>query len=156
MVLAYYLTWHTYGTWLHGDERGSVDSQHNQLSQPLAPADPDRFENMRQSMKYPPVSLTEAGRQVMDQTIRRHCEIRKWRLDAVNVRTNHIHIVVGCPADLPPETAMEQFKAWGTRRLREADCISHDQPAWVEHGSTRWIKTAESLAKAIDYVLNQQ
>ncbi len=156
MVLAYYLTWHTYGTWLHGDERGSVDSSHNQLYQPLAPADRDRAERMREALTHPPVSLSDAARLCIDQTIRRHCEIRRWHLHAANVRTNHVHIVVGCPANVPPELAMDQFKAWGTRRLREAGHISPEQPAWVEHGSTRWVKTPESLDKAIDYVRNRQ
>lgn len=29
--LAYLITFRTYGTWLHGDERGSVDKNHNKF-----------------------------------------------------------------------------------------------------------------------------
>jgi hypothetical protein len=38
-VLAYFITFHTYGTWLHGTERGSVDRAHNTLGTPLLPPD---------------------------------------------------------------------------------------------------------------------
>ena len=51
---------------------------------------------------------------------------------------------------------MEQFKAWCTRRLREAGLAGAEQKVWTEHGSTRWIDSPNSLAQAIDYVLNQQ
>jgi hypothetical protein len=29
--IAYFITFTTYGTWLHGDERGSVDKGHNRV-----------------------------------------------------------------------------------------------------------------------------
>jgi len=34
--LAYLITFRCYGTWLHGDERGSVDRFHNQYQSPSA------------------------------------------------------------------------------------------------------------------------
>jgi hypothetical protein len=33
--LAYLITFPTYGTWLHGDERGSVDRDHNLPGTPV-------------------------------------------------------------------------------------------------------------------------
>lgn len=41
-ALAYFITYHTYGTWLHGNEAGSVDSQHNIPGTPMLPSDPVR------------------------------------------------------------------------------------------------------------------
>jgi hypothetical protein len=35
--LAYFFTFRAYGTWLHGDERGSVDRFHNQYGTPFRP-----------------------------------------------------------------------------------------------------------------------
>ena len=35
MALAYFLTWTTYGTWLHGSAKGSVEKQHNVFGTPL-------------------------------------------------------------------------------------------------------------------------
>jgi hypothetical protein len=40
--LAYFITFHTYGTWIHGDDRGSVDRHHNLYGTPMLPPDPSR------------------------------------------------------------------------------------------------------------------
>jgi hypothetical protein len=34
-LLAFHLTWATYGTRLHGDARNTVDRQHNQYGEPV-------------------------------------------------------------------------------------------------------------------------
>lgn len=54
----YFLTWHTYGTWLHGDAAGSVDAQHNTYATPRLPADRDRFSIARAKMSHPPFVLS--------------------------------------------------------------------------------------------------
>jgi REP element-mobilizing transposase RayT len=100
--------------------------------------------------------LTPEARVLVEGTIQRHCEIRGWRLNALNPRSNHVHVVVDCQRKASPETAMEQFKAWCTRRLREAGLAGPDQRVWTEHGSTRWLDSPESFAEAVDYVKNQQ
>lgn len=156
MANTYFLTWHTYGTWLHGDARGSVDALHNTPAAPLAPADPEREARMRRVLRHAPLLLDSSGRAIVQDVIRHHCSVRGWPLRAISVRSNHVHVVVSCPPDVAPERAMEQCKAWATRRLREAGLISATQPAWVEHGSTRWIKTTESLTRAVAYVVEQQ
>lgn len=75
---------------------------------------------------------------------------------AVNARSNHVHVVVDCPTGVSPERAMTEFKAWGTRRLRDSGLTAPHAPVWTEHGSTRWINDHASLAAAIDYVLRLQ
>jgi hypothetical protein len=35
--LAYFISFRTYGTWLHGDERSSTDRFHNQYGSPFIP-----------------------------------------------------------------------------------------------------------------------
>lgn len=154
--LAYFLTWTTYGTWLPRDERESVDRLHNQLGTPRLPADANLRDHAQSRMTGIAFVLTTEARSLVDTIIRKHCQIRGWTLLALNVRTNHVHVVVRCPPDTPPETAMEQFKAWCTRRLREGKHAEPSQTIWTEHGSTRWMNHEEGLAGAIDYVLNQQ
>ena len=153
-TLAYFLTWTTHGTWLHGDDRGSVDRFHNTPDTPHLAPDPARQAAQAFRMTGPAACLRHDHRIVVEAAIRDHCEFRGWQLHALNVRSNHVHVVVECSANIPPERAMTQLKARSTRRLRE-----HGFPAakvWTEHGSTRWIKTPESLAAAIDYVTNHQ
>jgi REP element-mobilizing transposase RayT len=133
-----------------------VDKDHNRLNTPLLPADLVRERRAAAIMTQEPFLLEPRARGVVDATIRRHCEVRGWRLLALNARSTHVHVVVDCFEKLRPEPAMEQFKAWCTRRLREAGLAGAEQKVWTEHGSTRWIDSPNSLAQAIDYVLNQQ
>ena len=47
--LAYFISFRGYGTWLHGDQRGSIDRLHNQYRSPYIPAnDIWRTHNERQ------------------------------------------------------------------------------------------------------------
>jgi REP element-mobilizing transposase RayT len=103
-------------------------------------------------MKSSSVSLLPEARELVKLTIESHCGIRAWSLLALNVRTNHVHVVVNCMETASPERAMEQFKAWSTRQLRHAGYAGKEQHIWAEHGSTRWINHADGLAAAIRYV----
>jgi REP element-mobilizing transposase RayT len=103
-------------------------------------------------MTQPPVVLTGEQRAIVERTIREVIAYRGWTLHAINVRTNHIHVVV--TAERNPETVMEQLKAWCSRRLSEH--IGHKQKWWTEHGSTKWITDDEYLASAIHYVSEMQ
>jgi hypothetical protein len=38
--LAYFIMFRSYGTWLHGDSRGSVDRLHNTYGTPRLPPNP--------------------------------------------------------------------------------------------------------------------
>ncbi|MBY0309383.1 MAG: hypothetical protein K2Q09_11625 [Phycisphaerales bacterium] len=38
--LAYLLTWTCHGTWLHGDDRGSIDDFNNRFGAPVLPPSP--------------------------------------------------------------------------------------------------------------------
>ena len=147
--LAYFLTWTTYGTWLHGDARGSVKS-----GKPgIQPPDMRCEERALQSMSESEVLLTPQQRELVDSTIRRHCEIRKWTVHAVNVRSNHVHAVIS--ALVPPDAVMAQLKAWCSRKLGET-CGKSRRRWWTEHGSTRWINDEKHLHTAVQYVMDYQ
>jgi hypothetical protein len=55
---AYLLTWTCHGTWLHGDERGSVDEQHNRYGRPMLAANPMLKEHRRAELSNPPSTLS--------------------------------------------------------------------------------------------------
>ncbi|MBA3357169.1 MAG: hypothetical protein H0U18_14775 [Pyrinomonadaceae bacterium] len=50
--------------------------------------------------------------------IRETCKTRKWRLWAINVRTNHVHSVVTGTRD--PDIVLNAFKANATREMKES------------------------------------
>ena len=153
--LAYLITWVTYGTWLHGDERTSVDRRHNVRGTPRLAPNASRELRSQQRLSQEPMYLTPTMRDVVEGAILAHAEIRDWRIRALNVRTNHVHVVVGAYPYIP-ELVMQQFKEWGTRKLITAAYVERGRHVWADHGSTRWVDSPESLARAIQYVNDQQ
>jgi REP element-mobilizing transposase RayT len=154
---AYHITWTTYGTWLPGDERGWVESG----SAGIRPPDPDREQIAALAMAEDAVILTPEQRALVEQTIRDHCRIRGWTLHAVNVRTNHVHVVV--TADRDGVVVRDQFKAWCSQKL--SDRAGLTKPVARKAGRRHWfteggdckkIDTEEYLQNAITYVLERQ
>src|SRR5215475_5990009 len=93
--LAYLITFRCYGTWLHGDERGSVDKEHNIYNEPFATANAGRKEYHLNHLNGEPVKLDAQQRKSVDDAIREVCRFKNWSLMALNVRTNHVHLVAG-------------------------------------------------------------
>ena len=139
--LACFLTWTTYGTRLHGDVRGTVNITNNKQGAPCNAPDGELEQAMSESMVYEPVVLNDAMREVVQSVMREHMRIRGWAERALNVRTTHVHVVVDCRGERfrSPERVMQEFKYWGTRRLREGGHILPVSRTWTDHGSTRWI-----------------
>ncbi len=148
--LAYLITWTTHGTWLPGDARGWVAYATPGIQAP----DPARFAAVRQTLNAPPVVLDAEQRALVETTVRAHCNVRGWSLHAVNVRSNHVHVVVTAP-ETDPKKAMDQFKAWCSRRLNER-MGKVNEHWWTRHGSTKWINDEKYLRNAIRYVLERQ
>ncbi len=92
---------------------------------------------------------------MVEKTIREVCDHRRWRLLAVNVRSNHVH-VVSVAADNTPERVMNAFKSWTSRRLNEAFPQLARRHWWTRHGSTRWINFEDDANSAVHYVTDQQ
>jgi len=153
--LAYLITFRCYGTWLHGEERGSVDRRHyNRYGAPDMPANKKVLNEEKASLKTSRFVLNREQRSVVTSAIREVCDRRGYSLYAVNARTNHVHSVVS--AGPKPEYIMNSFKAYATRKLREANLLSDDVRPWARHGSTPYLWTEEDLERAIEYVLNGQ
>jgi REP element-mobilizing transposase RayT len=100
-------------------------------------------------MKWPEFTLDAKARGIVDRTIREVCEHRGWSLMALNVRTNHVHVVVYAPVGA--DKIMFDLKAWTTRRLREAGCRPAKAPVWTEGGSKHKLFTAEAITAAAQY-----
>ena len=153
-LTAYFITFTCYGTWLHGDDRGSADRAHNLPGTPYLVGDEQRERSEFDSLKHPPMTLDEAQRRVVQDTVREVCQHRDWALLAAHVRPKHVHSVV--LADATPEKVMNDFKAYATRRLREANLIGEETRVWTRHGSTRYLNDDDSVINATKYVIEDQ
>jgi hypothetical protein len=127
--LTYLITFRCYGTWLHGDKRGSVDRRFlNRYEAPKLPECPLK-ESSGRAMKQPPYLLGPTERRVAKAVISEVCAHKGYAIRAVNVRSNHIHLVVCCGDS--PEKAMNAFKAYITRRLHSVKMVGPDRKIWT-------------------------
>src|SRR5262245_2238817 len=111
--LGYLITFRTYGTWLHGDRRGSVDRFHNIYGTPKLPPSKSRQEYERCLMKMPPVRLDSKRRAAVKRSLGETCSNRKWKLWVSSVRTNHVPAVI--TAQSRSLTVLKVLKAYATR-----------------------------------------
>lgn len=153
--LAYLITIRTYGTWLPGDERGSIDRFHNIYRGPRVPVNPVLEQQARAKLKSDPLILDARKRKAVKDAILEVCENREWFLRAINVRTNHAHTVVSIGL-IKPSRALNAFKGYGTRKLRERSLWLYPHSPWAERGSKRWLWTPSDVENACDYVINGQ
>jgi REP element-mobilizing transposase RayT len=152
--LAYFITFHTYGTWLHGQAPGSVDREHNQFGTPFLPADRAEHAHSREKMTQPPYYLDQVRREIVRDAIVEECRFRGWHLRALHVRSNHVHMVVA--AQSAPEAVMRMCKSQASKRLNQAGCERADRKRWTTHGSTVYLWDEAAVSEKRDYTLNRQ
>jgi REP element-mobilizing transposase RayT len=148
----YFLTWTTYGTWLHGDARGWADRKDGYHRGKHA-EDPLLTERRRRQLKHAPTVLTTDMRGAVDAAIRSVCDYRGWTLRELNVRTNHVHVVV--LADKPIDHVLRDFKAYATRALRAERLIGPKTNVWTDGGDKVVIPQGQSLGPVCAYVRDQ-
>ena len=154
MAIAFFSTWTTYGTWLPGDPRGWYEPRRGvQLG--------DRLKELSAYLRAveSPFRLDHAQRLLVEGTIEDHCRIRKWKLHAVNCRSNHVHaLVTAVGRDI--EVPREQFKTWCTRKLKELQRnlgvrqIRDDW--WTERGWDEFIDDEPGFAEVLGYICEGQ
>ena len=105
-------------------------------------------------LKQSPVTLNDALRKSVAAAIGEVCAYRNWSLEAINVRTNHVHVVVG--ASSPPERVLTQFKSYATRRARAQGLVASKGRLWTRHGSTRYLWTERDVEAAMAYTIEAQ
>ena len=149
--MAYFLTFHTYGSWFHGEEQGSVNRKLlNIPGTPFIKSNEELANNERNSCKQSPVILNWKQRKLIEQTISDVCGYNRWILHAVNARMEHVHVVL--TAIKQPDAVMNSLKAWCTRKLRENQLLSDKIKPWSRHGSTRYLWEENALHDVCRYV----
>ena len=152
--LAYLITFRTYGTWLHGHERGSIDRHNNRYRAPYTSRNPSWQRHIKKSLAHKPVVLNAVQRYTVETSIIETCRTLKWGLHARNVRTNHAHAVVSSLRH--PDKILLALKAQATILLRERGLWTLEGSPWAYRGSKRYLWTEEDVWEAVDYVLNRQ
>jgi len=113
--IAYFITFSTYGTWLHGDERGSVDKGHNRVGSDFIDPNMHLVRKQYASLKNEQFEMNKEERSVVLNAIIEVCKVRRWVGYAVHVRRNHIHAVIGGAAE--PEKMMHELCYEGYQKV---------------------------------------
>lgn len=156
MALAYFLTFSTYGTWLHGTDKGlgSVDAAHNEFGAPFVRPDADRIRRARATMTQSTYLLDAPRRKIVRDAIIAICRERGWHLLALHVRSNHVHVVV--QAEREPGRLMSDLKARASRELNRAGLDPPSRRRWTRHGSTIHLFDPDTVEEKIRYTIDRQ
>ena len=150
----HFLTWRTYGTWLPGDNRGWIDERRNGYGEPTHAPDPYQENRAAAQMSGRPITLSDELRLRVDRVIREACGWRSWSVIALNVRSNHVHLVLaGEMGNTDPLTAL---KARVTKVLWDEAAIPRSTRIWARGGSHRLLRRPAEVEAAMDYVMNRQ
>lgn len=153
--IAYLITFRCYGIWLHGDERGSTNRFNNKYQTPHLEANVIWENQNKAKLKSEAVTLDSQQREIVEKTIREVCKFRDWALHAINVRTNHVHTVVST-GNHSADSALNAFKSYSTKKLKENGCWRFSHSPWSDKGSKRFLWNEKSLEIAIEYIVNGQ
>jgi len=153
--LAFLIIFRSHGTWLHGDERGAVSRFRNEYKSHKLPLEKHWVEINKKRLRGEPVALDADQRDGVEAAARETCEFRKWALHAINVRTNHVHLVVST-GGTRPELALNAFQANATRMMKKAGCWDRRSSPWVDKGSTRYLWNERVLSvQSITFVMGK-
>ncbi len=155
MALAYFITFSTYGTWLHGTSKGkgSVDDEHNKYGGDFVAPDEETERRAREAMTQPVYTMKSEECEIVKNAIVTLCHERGRRLLAVHVRSNHVHVVA---VDREPERVMSDLKARASRELTRAGFDDSTRKRWSRHGSTLHLFDELTVTDKSDYTLNRQ
>ena len=159
------LTSTTYGNWLPGDSRGFVSNvrvddgpevRHNIPGTPYDADLPPLQEHVRSNMTGDPVRFNADHAEQLLEQFQETARYRNWRLFAVGIMANHIHIVIGVPGDPPPKILLKSLKSYGSRRLNRLFGNRESGTWWTESGSKRKLPHDRAVLAAIQYVIDQE
>ena len=152
--LAYHITFGTYGTRLHGDERGTVHRAMNLPGEPILGADWAWERMERKLLKFEPRIFTVEQMVKVESLVLEVCIRGGWKLHTCAAGPDHVHGVLGANAE--GEAVRKWLKRWLSQALAPSIPLRAGETFWAECGSVKWIWTQDYLNRAIEYVRKQR
>ena len=142
-MIAYMLTWTTYGTWLQGDGR-----EYCKDGKTLQ-ANPYLYHSNYNSLKHKPVYLSESERVIVKQRISQEARRIGQHVYALTVQHNHVHLVLEKTEDTI-ESAVHRYKRTATYVLRQNSFVGK---VWTVGYDKRYCFNQSQLNTRVEYVL---
>jgi REP element-mobilizing transposase RayT len=161
----WFLTSTTYGTWLPGDERGSVTTvldgpgprkRHNIPGTACDEGMPGLHASAHAALKDRPVYLSREQAEALLAQFQETAEHRGWLLLAVAIMANHFHILIGVRGDPEPDAILGNFKSYGSRALNRRWGKPASGTWWTEGGSKRKKVGEPAVRDGIQYIREQE
>ncbi len=147
----YFFTFGTYGRWLHGSEKGS----HSHKKGRLAP-NANLESSMRSELQSEPKTFNLYVLAWLFDEIFHYCLQHGLIIDALNVRTNHIHLVIATNRNLTRWSIIAGLKQYLSRRLHETGYVPPEFRVWERRYSCTSITNYPSWYRATQYTLFEQ
>lgn len=151
---AYFITYSTYGSWVHADARGSVSRNQNVFGTPKLKPNEKYAKKMHGKQKNDQFLLNESQRTTVLNSIIAACKYYGWYLHAAHVRTNHLHILLYAKED--SATVTTKIKSFGTRFLKKYHPDIPKQKFWTRGKSARCIWKHAFILPAKQYIVDGQ
>ncbi|MBR4752197.1 MAG: transposase [Thermoguttaceae bacterium] len=148
---AYHIVFTTYGAWLHGDKRGSWSSMGFYVSPNTSL---EQFSRL--ASKHPAVLLTPPMRRVVFDGICAEADFHQWKIYALNVLDNHVHLLISTPCEINGEIILARVKAGATAALRNAGYFLDRRPIWTSSGLPRLVETDGYFQRVREYINHKQ
>ena len=146
----FFITMTTRGSWLHGDERGSFDSEGN-----FIPPSIELFEKEKSSMNHSAFAFTPPMKEVVRQAFQEVVQQKGWKIYAITVQSNHVHIAL-LVSHQKGEYVRNALKSKATMRLRKANLISPTYEPWTRLGNIVTVRDSKSLNSICRYIEKHQ
>ncbi len=142
-MIAYMLTWTTYGTWLQGDERGYCKDTKVLSENPAL--NNSNYNRLKQKAVY----LSDHQRNLVKTAIYEEAKRIGQRIYALTVQENHVHLVLKKTKE-KIESAVHRYKRAATFVLRKEGVKGI---IWTKGYDKRYCFNVDDLKSRIDYVL---
>ena len=100
------------------------------------------------------MTLSEEQQKIVRDAIEYCCSYHDWYIHALEVLSNHVHIVVTA-RKIKPEDIASALKAAASKMLHRHGGISQDTKIWTRNASERYLFQDDDLRNAISYVHHQ-
>ena len=147
--IAYFITFTTRGTRLHGCEKGSVDRNGRYID-----VFPEWEETERDNMKFSPILFTKPQREIVHDAISKYCIKRSWKLYILAVQSNHIHILLTAD-NTDPDSVATSLKSAASLELHKQRQFPDGIQIWTRFARTRYVFNDEEFQSVFDYINNQ-
>jgi REP element-mobilizing transposase RayT len=154
----WHITFGTYGTRLHGEDRPTVNRRQNDLGQIFVEPNERWVAEDRTLMKRTPVWLSHEQRVFVEESVPELCLRGCWVHKVCAAAANHVHVVLSAEETIHGKQVRSLLKRWlgqalSSRWSRRSG--SDGSVGWAEGGSNIALRDRRYYEKACLYVSRQ-